>query len=596
MTPPRPAVKPMSFPRVVVGMGAALLTMVGLMIWLKHMADMLRREDGPFLEKPKTYVTDIDRSEDVHDAALKSVKGTFLKGLRGRDWELAASGVTADFRGRFPAPGSGREVPDALVRLEEYSGETLKTVEGAAFFATLKSHIGTWASIDRAVWRSYEFLLATGGTSAWVSAHFHLAGVTQGGGRAELTASIQAQVVTADGTAWKVRRFALAEGSRAEADFLPFADITDETGFHFNESEERRKLLQALIDDRGIVTIGGLTCADFNRDGHPDILAAAVNNDATIFLNDGRGGFVPQPRFVKSPDECGYGWLCVDLDNDGVEEMVGTQVLEYEPGKGRGQVYRRKGEGWELVPKAIEFPLRPGERGLLIQGIVPADIDRNGFLDLFFCVYSNQNSKLDRYNRIAAHDGADNYLFLNRGDLVFTEESDARGITGTQYTYVAAWFDFDGDGDLDLFEGNDFGPNHLWENDGQARFRDAKPHAFTDGSNYTMGVTIADFDNTGAWSMYISNMYSHAGNRIVPLIQGIGEEMRSLGLLLAQGNQLYEQVPQARAWTETGIARGVNWADWAWGCHWWDPDNDGDRDLFVTNGFTTHADPSAPDY
>ena len=58
------------------------------------------------------------------------------------------------------------------------------------------------------------------------------------------------------------------------------------------------------------------------------------------------------------------------------------------------------------------------------------------------------------------HDGADNLLFINQGGLRFMEASDALGITGTQYTYVAQFFDFDGDSDVDLFRGARLRPQH----------------------------------------------------------------------------------------------------------------------------------------
>jgi hypothetical protein len=70
--------------------------------------------------------------------------------------------------------------------------------------------------------------------------------------------------------------------------------------------------------------------------------------------------------------------------------------------------------------------------------------------------------------------------------------------------------------------------------------------------------------------------------------------MKRLGILLAQGNQMYER--KGGAWSETAVARGTNWADWAWGCVFFDADNDTDKDLFVANGYTTNSDSKAPDF
>jgi hypothetical protein len=583
-----------------------LIVVVLMMVWFKQYADHLRARE-PFLERPDNFVKDFALSEGTHDLAtgggtdpktgkaVTGVKATFLKGMRERDWALMKSGMAKDFRARFPGTLDGREVPDGLIRIRQFEGAQLKReLDADAFIAVMKEQIGPWAAVERAVWRSFEFLLDPDEKHAFLSAHFQLAGILPDGGRADFQGVIQARVVR-EVDAWKVKQFGLVDGWRAEASFSPFSDITDQVGLAFNESEERRKIAQGLINDRGIITKGGLTVADFNHDGFPDVLAASVHNDAVLFTNDGQGGFTRSP-VVSRPEECGYCWLCVDLDGDGVEELVSSQILSYEGNKAKGAVYRRKGDAWELVPDALIFPIQPGERDISIQGIVPQDVDGNGLVDLFFCAYSNRNSKGPGFNRVVAFDGADNYLFMNKGHLAFSEESDARGIKGTQYTYVAKFFDFDFDGDVDLFEGNDYGPNHLWLNDGKGHFTDAKDHIFNKDSNYTMGVTIADWDNTGAWTMYISNMYSHAGNRIIPLMTGVKSETKQLGMVLAQGNQMYEYVPSGRQWTETAVKRGTSWADWAWASLFWDPDNDGDRDLFVANGYTTNSDPKAPDY
>lgn len=574
---------------------AAVVVLLGLVFgggfWLLRQAGAPRAE---FLPRPAVFERDFVKSEETFDRANASVKGSFVRGLKSRDWGEAARGLTADFRARFPARGGGREVPDGAVALREYGGEGLPDLEGPAFLAVLRGHVDDWAAVERTTWRPFEFLLEPGDRSAWVNVHFQVAGVKPDGLRADLSGTVRAGLVTADGKEWRLRRLEWVDGVRAEARTAPWVDITEPAGLTFNESAEVQRLRQEMINDRGIVNLGGLVVADFDRDGFPDVLATRENNQAVLFRNDGRGGFVRATSPVATAKEVGLTFLLVDLDGDGVEELVSTRVTEYEGETAWLPIHVRRGDGWEARPRALEVRLGRAVRGIQTQSIEPVDIDADGDLDLFFCNYSNNESNGPRFNRISSHDGQDNWLFVNQGGLRFREESGERGIAGTQFTYVAKAWDFDGDGDPDIFEGNDYGPNHLWVNDGKGRFQAAKDHIFAADSNYTMGVTIADWDNTGRWSMNISNMYSHAGNRIVPLAADLGPEMRRLGLILAQGNQFYEQ--EGGVWSETGIARGVNWADWAWSCLFFDAENDGDRDLFVANGYTTHEDAKAPDY
>ena len=109
-----------------------------------------------------------------------------------------------------------------------------------------------------------------------------------------------------------------------------------------------------------------------------------------------------------------------------------------------------------------------------------------------------------------------------------------------------------------------------------------------------MGVSIGDFNNTGKYAVSLSNMYSHAGNRIVPLADNLSPKMRETLEGYAAGNSLFEQ--REGRWTETAIDREVEYAQWAWGNVFVDFDNDRDQDLYVVNGFTSHEDPEAPDF
>ena len=442
-----------------------------------------------------------------------------------------------------------------------------------------------WLDEPRAVGR---FLLHVGRSR-------HSTSVPPREGRIDLRLTFRAAFVRQEGE-WRIERLELLEGTRLSGPGPRFVDVTAECGPHYGISEENRALLTDFTNRQQTLALGGLSVVDWNGDGFWDLLGTRRGQMALLFENDGLGGFIPRPLPMTAPSQCGSFLLALDLDGDGRRELVGSQPLGYAGEQAWCGIWRPSESGWELDSRALTFPNPIGLRRLSIQTIVPCDVDGNGRRDLFVAVYGSARSRGEEYNTVDARDGAANHLFIQAEDGSFRDETTERGIGGSRYTYVAHAFDFDFDGDPDLFEGNDFGPNILWRNDGLGRFVEDRELGLGGVPAYTMGLTMADLDGTGSWALYLSNMASAAGERIVPLAGNISEQMRGVVGQIAAGNQLYLYDRAEKRWRDEGALRGVNEAGWAWGCLFWDPDGDGDQDISVTNGFTSHSDPKAPDW
>jgi hypothetical protein len=546
------------------------------------------------IDQPKRYITDVGTSEEVQSIVQKSLKFTLLDGLRSFDWERAARGVSADFLGRFPRPEQGAAVEDEALSIRHYNADGVEVVGREGFLETLRAHIGSWTSVERASWQAFEFLLEPNLTHAFARVHLELGGPRPGGERAVVNATIEVQLVEAAPKQWQIRRLDLLDGTRVENPRPPFRDITDAVGLHLNRSEAASELRQQVIDTRASLIDSALSVVDWNHDGFWDILVTEAGNHSVLFLNDGKGGFVRSALPVQDRQLFPSQFLFVDLDNDGLEELVGTSV-SYLGDRAWIGIYTRKGGEWVYLPRALEFHNPPGLVRSHAQSITAGDVNGDGLIDLFVAGYDNNRSgDPARFNLVDAHDGDKNLLFINHGGLRFTEESEIRGITGTQYTYVAQFFDFDGDGNLDLFEGNDYGRNVVWHNKGDGTFRAVKDHPFARDPKFTMGLTIGDWNNTGLWSVYVSNMYSHAGNRVVRLAESVSEKTRAMLKAAAQGNQLFTM--KSGAWQDDASRLGVNEAGWAWASLFYDLDNDGDKEIFVTNGNTSNRDREAPDF
>jgi hypothetical protein len=197
-----------------------------------------------------------------------------------------------------------------------------------------------------------------------------------------------------------------------------------------------------------------------------------------------------------------------------------------------------------------------------------------------------------------ATNGAPNLLLRNEGGWRFADRTKALGLDvhNTRYSYAPAWQDYDGDGDLDLYVANDFGSNTLYRQDrtpdGLIRFAEVASEAGVTDTAAGMSATWGDYDGDGRPDLYVSNMFSSAGNRIA--FQGrfqseADETTRRLFQRHARGNSLFRNAGDG-TFDDVSVAAHVTLGRWAWGSRFLDLNNDGAPDLCVANGFITQED------
>ncbi|MCB0266489.1 MAG: VCBS repeat-containing protein, partial [Calditrichaeota bacterium] len=164
-----------------------------------------------------------------------------------------------------------------------------------------------------------------------------------------------------------------------------------------------------------------------------------------------------------------------------------------------------------------------------------ADFDQDGRLDVYVCAYAPSSFLEQSMNVLIAaeaenfvyHDannGAQNHLFRNettaKDGWRFRDVTKEIGLyeNNRRWSLAASWEDFDNDGDQDLYVANDYGRNNLYRNDldasGRRRFADVAATAGVEDSASGMSVSWSDYDQDGWMDIYVSNMYSSAGNRI----------------------------------------------------------------------------------
>lgn len=152
-----------------------------------------------------------------------------------------------------------------------------------------------------------------------------------------------------------------------------------------------------------------------------------------------------------------------------------------------------------------------------------------------------------------------NLMFENTGSDTFNNITVSSGLGDRGNTWSSLPFDANNDGLIDLYVINDFGPNHFYLNNGDGTFTDNTEESGLVDEGHGMGVTLGDYNNDGLFDIYLTNI-----SNVVPC-----------PLFENQGDGTF---------IDKAVEAGVSNSGWAWGTNFFDFDNDGDLDLYVANG------------
>jgi hypothetical protein len=317
---------------------------------------------------------------------------------------------------------------------------------------------------------------------------------------------------------------------------------------------------------RWLLNVACMTVGDY-----PDQVPSGWLIPPRAFASD-----VEFPRFREiaplaglAPNELSGGSIVDDFDGDNLLDVMVTSIGLRD----QMHFYRNNGDG--------TFTERTREAGLtgLTGGLnlVPADYDNDGHLDVFVL----------RGAWMREEGRHPNSLLRNRGDGTFEDVTEAAGLLSFHPTQTAAWLDFDGDGRLDLFVGNESLPGpaqprhfcELFHNEGNGTFKEIARLSGVTVRDYVKGVVAGDFNNDGRPDLYVSVL--GGANR---LFRNDGPRDPNLGA--------------TNGWIFTDVARaaGVTEPIHSFPCWFFDYDNDGWEDLFVAGYKITSVGDIAADY
>jgi tetratricopeptide (TPR) repeat protein/peroxiredoxin len=280
--------------------------------------------------------------------------------------------------------------------------------------------------------------------------------------------------------------------------------------------------------------------------------------------------------------------LFVDVTNDGRQDLIVVRAT--------GPMLFMNEGGGKFRQKVDAFQFANPPQGTF-TGASVADYDRDGWLDIYFCLYVYYQGT-DQYKYPSpyydAENGPPNFMMRNNHDGTFRDVTAETGLNqnNTRYSFCCGWNDFNRDGWPDLYVVNDFGRKNLYRNNGNGTFTDIASQAGVQDVGAGMSVCWFDYDNDGAEDLYVADMWTAAGERISMqeiFKKDAPRETRALYHKHALGNSLFRNVSRnsGGAFEDTTRAAGVGIGRWAWSSDAWDFDHDGFLDLYIANGMVS---------
>ncbi|PID71334.1 MAG: hypothetical protein CR985_00280 [Flavobacteriales bacterium] len=347
---------------------------------------------------------------------------------------------------------------------------------------------------------------------------------------------------------------------------------------------------------------GGVAVTDFNNDGKVDIYFVNSLKDNNLYLNRGNMRFEDVTKIANAQGGYGFGTgvTLVDINNDGLMDIYYSKSGKFsDPNKRKNELLVNLGIDNKGIPK---FENRAEQYQLDFSGFSTQaaffDYDRDGDLDMFLI---NHGIELyDDREITQLKDKPSNFrgerLFRNDNGK-FEDVTNSAGIINTMLGFCLGISigDLNNDNWPDIYVSNDFSErDHLYINNKNGTFNEVSLTSFGHIPNFSMGNDIADFNNDGLYDIIALDMMAEDNYTQKTSMSGMNPEEFYLHVDLGLHHQyMYNTLQMNRGvsaknsnpmFSDVAQITGVSSTDWSWGPLIFDMDNNGTKDLFISNG------------
>lgn len=371
-----------------------------------------------------------------------------------------------------------------------------------------------------------------------------------------------------------------------------FEDITTSAGIDFNNDLTYTEAFNPYTY-RSFFNGAGVALGDVNNDGLLDIYFTGNMVDSKLYLNKGNNQFedISDSAGVACANVWSSGATFADVNGDGLLDLYVCKSGKPEGERRHNELFINNGD--------LTFTERAAEYNLNINGLsihsAFFDYDKDGDLDVYILTNSGKSvgvgiDLVEGQREISDPTNGGN-KFLRNDNGIFTDITTEVGIYSSAIGFGLGITlgDFNNDDWTDIYVSNDFfEKDYLYLNDQHGAFTEDGEDYFASMSMGSMGADMADLNNDGLQELLVTEMLPTSLDR--QRTKTIFENWNKYNIGVSKGyhHQFSRNVLQRNTgnnnFLEIGRYAGVSATEWSWGALMFDMNNDGLRDIFVSNG------------